>query len=436
MKIMVVGDDHAAWTMASVLASTGCHCVICKPEIAPVDINEPGLNRLSSDQIRQGRLQLQPQQDPIPDVELVIYAEPQADYDQVLNYAIDFARLVQSQATCAGEGDKDGRNRLRVIALIHPLEIGSTDRLQQDLLTRGYDFIRVVFWPSFIQSGRAIDSFSYPDRVLLGSNDPQATEMIRQIMAPYNRRRDNFMLMAPKEAELTKVAINGMLATRISFMNELAEYASLQGIDIEPVRQGIGSDSRIGFQYLYPGCGFGGQAFLDTLHQLTQELETQQQSSLMHSVWQRNEQQKDLLFQKFWRYYQADIQNKVVSIWGGAFKPNTASIAGSPAIDLIETLLAHKVQVRLYDPVANPALIAFFDGNEGIIDCRSAYQAVEGSDALMLVTEWKEFWNLDLYSIANTMRTPLLLDGRNIYDPDYAQQAGLTYSGIGRGMRI
>lgn len=434
MKIMVVGDDHAAWTMASVLASTGCHCVICKPEIAPVDINEPGLNRLSSDQIRQGRLQLQPQQEPISDVELVIYAEPQADYDQVLNYAIEFARSAQSQETCDSDGDS--RNRLRVVALIHPLEIGSTDRLQQDLLERGYDFIRVVFWPSFIQSGRAIDSFSYPDRVLLGSNDHQATEMIRQIMAPYNRRRDNFMLMAPKEAELTKVAINGMLATRISFMNELAEYASLQDIDIEPVRQGIGSDSRIGFQYLYPGCGFGGQAFLDTLQQLTQELETQHQSSLMHSVWQRNEQQKDLLFQKFWRYFQADIQGRTVAIWGGAFKPNTASIAGSPAIDLIETLLAHNVQVRLYDPVANPALIEFFSGNEGIIDCSSAYQAVEGSDALMLVTEWKEFWNLDLLQVAAKMSTALLLDGRNIYDPEFASKAGFIYSGIGRGQSI
>lgn len=434
MKIMVVGDDHAAWTMASVLASTGCHCVICKPEIAPVDINEPGLNRLSSDQIRQGRLQLQPQQEPISDVELVIYAEPQADYDQVLNYAIEFARLIQSQETCDSDGDS--RNRLRVVALIHPLEIGSTDRLQQDLLERGYDFIRVVFWPSFIQSGRAIDSFSYPDRVLLGSNDHQATEMIRQIMAPYNRRRDNFMLMAPKEAELTKVAINGMLATRISFMNELAEYASLQDIDIEPVRQGIGSDSRIGFQYLYPGCGFGGQAFLDTLRQLTQELETQHQSSLMHSVWQRNEQQKDLLFQKFWRYFQADIQGKTVAIWGGAFKPNTASIAGSPAIDLIKTLLAHNVQVRLYDPVANPALIEFFAGNEGIIDCSSAYQAVEESDALMLVTEWKEFWNLDLLQVAAKMSTALLLDGRNIYDPEFASKAGFIYSGIGRGQSI
>jgi UDPglucose 6-dehydrogenase len=430
MKLLVIGDDHAAWTMASVLASSGCHCIICKDNITPADINEPGLNRLSSDQIRQGRLQLLEDSIPAIDTDLMLYAEPHASYEELLACSIDYAEKAKTSCQSNDQPSK------RVVALIQPFEIGTTDRLQQDLKEQGHDFVSVVFWPSFIQSGRAIESFSYAERVLLGSSDEHATGIIRQIMSPYNRSRDTFMVMKPKEAELTKVAINGMLATRVSFMNELADYASVNEIDIEPVRQGIGSDSRIGFQYLYPGCGFGGQAFLDTLHQLTKELEAHQHSSLLKSVWQRNEQQKDMLFQKFWRFYQADIQGKSVAIWGGAFKPNTASISGSPAIGLIESLLAHKVTIRLYDPAANRAMLEYFSGDAGIVACQSAYQAAENSDALMLVTEWKEFWNLDLAQVAGKMRQPLLLDGRNIYDPDYALASGVIYSGVGRGQKI
>lgn len=430
MKLLVIGDDHAAWTMASVLASSGCYCLICRDVITPADINEPGLNRLSSDQIRQGRLQLVEGKNSAVDADLMVYAEPHASYEELLACSLSYAEKAQKDSEPITLPLK------RVIALIQPFEIGTTDRLQEDLKAQGYDFVSVVFWPSFIQSGRAIESFSHADRVLLGSSDEYATGVIRQIMSPYNRSRDTFMVMRPKEAELTKVAINGMLATRVSFMNELADYASMNEIDIEPVRQGIGSDSRIGFQYLYPGCGFGGQAFLDTLHQLTKELEAHQHSSLLKSVWQRNEQQKDMLFQKFWRFYQADIQGKSVAVWGGAFKPNTASISGSPAISLIESLLAHRVTVRLYDPAANRAMLEYFSGDSGIIACQSAYQAVENCDALMLVTEWKEFWNLDLAQVAGKMRQPLLLDGRNIYDPEYARVSGIIYSGVGRGQTI
>jgi UDPglucose 6-dehydrogenase len=246
------------------------------------------------------------------------------------------------------------------------------------------------------------------------------------------------MVMPPKEAELSKLAINGMLATRVSFMNELAQLAAQKGIDIEQVRQGIGSDSRIGYQYLYPGCGFGGQAFLQTLAQLSGELEQQSSAdvSLLRSVQLINEQQKDLLFQKLWRFYRADLAGKRVAIWGCAFKPNTASVEGSPALTLIEALLAHGAELSVYDPRAMPALQRYL-GKRGAIDyAQSPEHAVEAADALLLVTEWKEFWNLDMQTVRQRMRTPLLLDGRNIYDPAALQKQGWIYSAVGRGVNL
>jgi UDPglucose 6-dehydrogenase len=227
-----------------------------------------------------------------------------------------------------------------------------------------------------------------------------------------------------------------MLATRVSYMNELARLAAEKGIDIEQVRQGMGTDSRIGFQYLYPGCGFGGEAFLQTLSQLSTELDQAAEPGLLSSVFAINEQQKDLLFQKFWRYFKANISGRRVGLWGCAFKPNTSGVEGSPALVLIEALLAHGVQVQVYDPMALPTLQRRLGTREGLILVDSAEAAAEGADALMLVTEWKEFWNRDMAAIQSAMNSPLLLDGRNVFDPALMAEQGWVYSGVGRGVSV
>ncbi|MBB1485744.1 nucleotide sugar dehydrogenase [Oceanospirillum sediminis] len=437
MSVLVTGDDIVAWTKATVLASTGCQTWLSTTGHQDLS-GEPGLKRMLDEESRSGRLQIlrNPYSTTVPDplsnqaIRLLIYARNTENFDQLQEDCLVFAR---QQAAL--------QNSPVIIALTHPVLVGTTDRLQLTLNKALPDQVCVVYWPGFIQSGRAIESFSRPERIILGSQHNDATDYLRRLLTPFNRSKDTLIVMQPKEAELTKVAINGMLATRISFMNELAGFADAMDIDIEPVRHGIGSDSRIGFQYLYPGCGFGGQAFMNTLEQLVQNLGSGFQSGLLGSVCDINEQQKDLLFRKFWRYFDADVQGKKVAIWGCSFKPGTASIYGSPAVVLVQSLLTHGVRVSLYDPVALDSMRTHFTDQalpEGtdIEYCNSPWQAAEQADAVMLVTEWKEFWNLDLYRLAGSMNTPLLLDGRNIFNPDEAEAAGLTFSGIGRGKTL
>ncbi|MBA4501506.1 nucleotide sugar dehydrogenase [Marinobacterium marinum] len=426
MRVMIEGQDLVAWTLSAALASTGCRVSVSADRL-PRDnqeVNEPDLLRLLDSQHQSGRLQTG-----YPDTRasLLVIGRDMGGFESCCRYLEPYLSAAL---------DDDGY--LKVIALVQPLPLGTTDRLQQWLQDSGRGQVKVVYWPAFIQAGRALESLMRPERILLGSCDEGAIQFMRQLLNPFNRSRDTLMVMPPKEAELSKLAINGMLATRVSFMNELAQLAADKGIDIEQVRQGIGSDTRIGFQYLYPGCGFGGQAFLKTLAQLSGELEQRDTEgvSLLRSVCSINEQQKDLLFQKLWRFYRADLAGKRVAIWGCAFKPNTASVEGSPALTLVEALLAHDVELAVYDPRALPALRRHLGERAGVVYADSPEQAAEGADALMLVTEWKEFWNLDMQALQQRMRRPLLLDGRNIYDPAAMELQGWTYSAVGRGVNL
>lgn len=454
MNIRILGNNLEAWTLAAALASTGCRVVITAKQLPDEqsELAEQDLLRLLQKQVMQGRLQL---------VELADTVFNAADGVSLLLDARTKLTLDQRFQALQGFASTIGGGNHGIYALVQPVAVGTTDQLQSQLCALGANHIQCLYWPSFIEAGRALESFTRSGRVLLGAPDAgeghhHAVEHLRELMVPFNRSKDAAMVMSAKEAELTKIGINGMLATRISFMNELADLASRQGVDIEAVRQGIGADPRIGHQYLYPGCGFGGEAFTDTLTFLGQELQSKERaqgieggllikggllkSGLLNSVQQINEQQKDLLFQKFWRYFNADIKGRTVALWGCAFKPNTSSISGSPALTLLRALLAHGVQVRVFDPMAmtslQNALAQQKLPTEQVVYCDSPEQAAEQADAIMLVTEWKLFWNLDLGCIANSMSTPLLLDGRNIYSPKRAQQAGLIYSAIGRGQTL
>ena len=444
MNIRILGDSLAAWTMAGALSSTGCQVVMSADRLPDEsgEIAELDLLRLLQEQHRQERLLLIPGPDNVFDrtYHLLIDARTNLTSEQRFPVLQDFA----------GQVPADSHS---VYALVQPVAVGTTDTLQNLLVEAiGDKRVECLYWPSFIEAGRALESFTRSGRLLIGACGGAAgIALIRELMSPFNRSKDAAMVMTAKEAELTKIGINGMLATRISFMNELADLAARQGVDIESVRLGLGADPRIGHQYLYPGCGFGGEAFTDTLNFLGQELQATEHSQgidqgLLSSVQQINEQQKDLLFQKFWRYFNADIKGRSVAFWGCAFKPNTSSIAGSPSLVLLQALLSHGVTVRVYDPMAMGSLKAWLERQtdstgqasraDQVVYCDSPEQAAEETDAVMLITEWKLFWNQDLARIASTMNTPLLLDGRNIYSPRLAAQAGLVYSAIGRGLAL
>jgi len=308
--------------------------------------------------------------------------------------------------------------------------VGETERLHALM---GAQHTSVAL-PDTLEEGRAWDSFTRPTRRLLGCDDAVGEQVTRELLRAFNRRSEVFQCMPRRAAELTKLAINGMLATRISYMNEIAGLADTLGVDVEHVRKGMGADSRIGFEYLYPGCGFGGPNFSRDLIRLADvQLQSGRYSALLEQVMDINEQKKETLFRKLWAHFSGEIEGKTVAIWGAAFKPGTARIDHAPVLTLLEALWAQGVKVQLHDPAAVPALHALVGERDDLRTfTHDHYQACEGADALMLVTEWKTYWNPDWHRLGSLLNAKLVLDGRNIYDPEFVASCGLMYRGIGR----
>ncbi|WP_148254008.1 nucleotide sugar dehydrogenase [Aidingimonas lacisalsi] len=309
--------------------------------------------------------------------------------------------------------------------------VGDTERLEASL---GHAGQVAVALPDMIEEGRAWQVFTRPERWLLGCEDDEAERQVRELLRAFNRRADVFQCMSRRAAELTKLAINGMLATRISYMNEVAGLADSLDVDVEQVRRGMGADSRIGYEYLYPGCGFGGPNFSRDLMRLADvQSASGRDSVLLERVLDINEHKKETLFRKLWAYFQGQLEGRTIAIWGAAFKPGTARIDHAPVLTLLKALWAQSVKVQLHDPAAIPALISDV-GNHPLLTVfeDDPYQACEGADALMLVTEWKLYWNPDWRRLRKELTERLILDGRNIYDPDYVAASGLSYRGIGR----
>lgn len=279
-----------------------------------------------------------------------------------------------------------------------------------------------------------IQNFRRPDRILLGCYDPAGIRLMRELYAPYNRNRDVVMEMTPRSAELTKFASNAMLATRISFMNEMADVAESFGADIEEVRQGMGSDHRIGYDYLYPGIGFGGPHFARDVASLAATVrEAGSRGELLDAVLEINRQQREVLFRKAWRHFDMDLRDKVFALWGVAYKPGSGEIRNAPGLHLIQVLLDQGATVQLYDPEAMAATQQHFTAQPQLHYADGAIEALEGADALMVVTEWKPFWSPDFEQMKRVMRQPVVFDGRNLYSPQKMAQLGILYYGVGRG---
>ncbi|MGQ7248387.1 nucleotide sugar dehydrogenase [Halomonas sp. V046] len=309
--------------------------------------------------------------------------------------------------------------------------VGETERLEGLIADLG---VVAVALPDTLEEGRAWETFTRARRWLLGCDSDHGEALVRELMRAFNRRHEVFQRMPRRAAELTKLAINGMLATRISYMNEMAGLADSLGVDVEFVRQGMGADPRIGYEYLYPGCGFGGPNFSRDLVGLADvQSASGRHSELLDQVLEINEHKKETLFRKLWAHFHGRLEGRRVAIWGAAFKPGTARIDQAPVLTLLRALWAQGVHVCLHDPAALPAVRAAV-GDHPLLSLYDddPMEACEGVDALMLVTEWKTYWNPDWAGLRDKLSERLVLDGRNIYAPEYVASQGLHYRGIGR----
>ena len=326
----------------------------------------------------------------------------------------------------------------KVIVDKSTVPVGTADRVREtiaaELERRGARVpFAVVSNPEFLKEGAAIEDFMRPDRVVIGADDERAIMLLRAVYAPFQRSHERVLVMDVRSAELTKYAANAMLATRISFMNELANLAEALGADIEQVRQGIGSDPRIGYHFLYPGAGYGGSCFPKDVRALQfTGRQHQQPLRILAAVEAVNEAQKSRLIAKVEARLGADLRGRRIALWGLAFKPNTDDMREAPSRTIVSSLIERGASVAAYDPVAIDEARRAFASLHGVTFAESPLDAVSGADALLVVTEWQEFRSPDFAELRQRLRTPLVFDGRNVYDPALVRAAGLEYFGIGR----
>jgi UDPglucose 6-dehydrogenase len=292
----------------------------------------------------------------------------------------------------------------------------------------------VVSNPEFLKEGDAVSDFMKPERIVVGTANPRTAALLRTLYEPFNRSHDRMLVMDVRSAELTKYAANAMLATKISFMNELANLAERLGADIELVRRGIGSDPRIGYDYIYPGCGYGGSCFPKDVRALVASgTAANYEPTLLSAVERVNERQKEVLFKKIDRFFGGKLSGKVIALWGLSFKPNTDDMREASSRVLMEALWRAGAKVRAYDPVAVDEARRLYGDRADLVLCDRAEKALEGADALAIVTEWREFRSPNYDLIRQNLRTAVVFDGRNLYDPAMLRQRGFQYFAIGRG---
>ncbi|MCW8883725.1 MAG: UDP-glucose/GDP-mannose dehydrogenase family protein [Motiliproteus sp.] len=431
MKVSVYGCGLTglvtAWALADVgndVVAISCDCEdIDRIRNGEIGFEEPGLSQKLLVEQQSGRLQ--------------IFSEIEKGFD---HGQVHFLALGSNQLGLAERLLKELAQREVETTVVNQstFPVGTADRLrrlmrqEKDGLGMTSD-VHFLSLPSILQEGAAIANFTRPHRIIVGSDDEAGLTLLTELMRPFSRNHDQLMVMSTRAAEFTKYAINGMLATKLSFMNEMANLADQLQVDIEQVRKGVGSDPRIGHDYIYPGCGFGGLSFSEDLITLAETVEQQVEDSfLLKTVLHTNEQQKEVLFRKLWRYWQTDLKGKTVAIWGASFKPNTDSIDNAPSLPLMEALWAQGVRIKLYDPKAMPRVSECFGSRADLELCNSAYEATSQADALMIMTEWKEFWSPDFERLKGMMKEPLIFDGRNLFDPQYMKELNFKYFGVGR----
>lgn len=440
MKVTVYGVGYVGLVQAAVLAQVG-HNVLCvdidQDKVAAlkrfqIPIYEPGLESLVRDNLQQGRLDFTTdsrQGVAHGEVQFIAVGTPPdetgaADISYVLAVAQTLGRHIEKPAVVVNKSTVPVGTARQVDEVI-----------QQELVARGKASIdiAVVSNPEFLKEGSAVNDCMKPDRIIIGTDNEKAEKIMRNLYAPFNRNHEKIITMDPASAELTKYAANCMLATKISFMNEMANIAERVGADIESVRLGIGSDPRIGYHFIYPGVGYGGSCFPKDVSALIKIAEQNAlEPKVLKAVDARNNLQKSVLFSKLMDFYQQDIQGKTIALWGLAFKPNTDDIREAPARVMMEALWDAGAVVQAYDPAAMEEIRHAYAGRKDLLLCQSKEQALTGADALVIMTEWSAFKAPDFDLIAGSLRSPVIFDGRNLYDPEHMKAMGFTYMCIGK----
>ncbi|MBK9261626.1 MAG: UDP-glucose/GDP-mannose dehydrogenase family protein [Polyangiaceae bacterium] len=390
-----------------------------------VPIYEPGLDTLIAKNVKAGRLSFSTDVvKAIRGADVVFIAvgtppAPDGSADLSAVYAV---------AETIGKN----MNGFKVVATKSTVPVGTADRIEEIIRRHTNEAFGVASNPEFLKEGDAVNDFMKPDRVVLGSNEPRAIEMLRHLYDPFVRTNDRIHVMSARSAELTKYASNAMLATRISFMNDLAVLAEKLGADIDRVRKAVGADVRIGPKFLFPGPGFGGSCFPKDVAALVQTARSVgHELEIVQAVERVNQRQKHLLGSKIRRHFDEQLKGRTIAVWGLAFKPQTDDIRESPAITLVEDLLEAGATVKAHDPQAMEHIRALFGSR--ITLCETMYDAATDADALAVVTEWHEYRRPDFQRIKRLMKNASLFDGRNVWDPDEIRTLGFWYTGIGRG---
>ncbi|HEC26640.1 MAG TPA: UDP-glucose/GDP-mannose dehydrogenase family protein [Gammaproteobacteria bacterium] len=439
MKVTVIGTGYVGLVSGTCLAEVGNNVVCVDIDQSKIDmlnngeipIYEPGLEDLVKKNVAAGRLSFS------SDIKAGV------DYGSILFIAVgtppdeDGSADLKHVLAVASDIGKH-MNNFRVVVTKSTVPVGTADKVRDAvsnaLQEKGASTeFSVVSNPEFLKEGAAVEDFLKPDRIVVGADDDRAIDIMRELYAPFNRNHERIIVMDIRSAEMTKYAANAMLATKISFMNEMANLAELLGADIENVRHGIGADPRIGYYFIYPGCGYGGSCFpkdVQALHRTAKAVGYDAQ--ILGAVEAVNERQKSVLVDKIVKRFGDDLQGKKFAVWGLAFKPETDDMREAPSRTIMEALWQRGATIAAYDPVAEEEVEQIYGNRDDLTLVADPYDALDDANGLIVATEWKVFRSPDLDSMMIKMKTPVIFDGRNIFQPATIRKAGFEYFGIGR----
>jgi UDPglucose 6-dehydrogenase len=443
VRVTIFGSGYVGLVTGACLADAGNDVVcvdvdeakVARINAGDIPIHEPGLNELIARNRKKGRLRFSTDAKAAVAHGLfqiiAVGTPPEEDGSADLRHVLAVARTI---------GEHIGE--YKVVMTKSTVPVGTSDKVKATigatLIARGAAVeFDVVSNPEFLKEGAAIADFMKPDRVVVGTDNPRTAELLKALYDPFTRNHQRMIVMDLRSAELTKYAANAMLATKISFMNELANIAERLGADIEKVRTGIGSDPRIGYSFIYPGAGYGGSCFPKDVKALKRSAQdVGHEARVLAAVETVNDSQKRVLFGKISRFFGGKLAGRTIAVWGLAFKPNTDDLREAPSRVLMEALWTAGARVRAYDPVAMDETRRLYGARPDLDLCAGAGAALEGADALAICTEWQEFRSPDFALFKSALKQPVVFDGRNLYEPALMAQQGIRYFAIGRGERL
>jgi UDPglucose 6-dehydrogenase len=439
MRVSIVGSGYVGLVSGAGLSDVGHHVICMDIDAARIEalragrmpIYEPGLEQMVQRNAGQGRLEFTTSiEHAVANAEVLFIAvgtPPGEDGSADLRHVL---------AVAAAVGDHLAAPLLVVVKSTVP--VGTCEKVRETIAARlaergvAIDF-SVASNPEFLKEGAAIADFMKPDRIVVGVDNADAEDLLRELYAPFNRNHEKLMLMDVRSSELTKYAANAMLATKISLMNELSNLAARVGADIEHVRTGIGSDPRIGYAFIYPGAGYGGSCFPKDVRALERTASAHgYEAELLRAVEAVNNRQKQLPFDLLQRHFEGRLAGLTVALWGLSFKPNTDDMREAPSLDFLAAALAAGARVRAHDPQAGDEASRRLADRDGFEVCGDPYEAAAGADALVLITEWRQYWAPEFGRLRREMKQPVIVDGRNIWSPAVVRRRGFSYYAIGR----